>query len=41
MSGLAGKVAEDVAHLVTFLASDEAAFITGPAYNVNGGSLFH
>jgi NAD(P)-dependent dehydrogenase (short-subunit alcohol dehydrogenase family) len=33
--------AEDVAGLVAFLASDEAGFITGQAYNVNGGSLFH
>ncbi len=32
---------EDVANLVAFLASDEAAFITGQAYNVNGGLLFH
>ena len=32
---------EDVANLVAFLASDEASFITGQAYNVNGGSLFH
>jgi NAD(P)-dependent dehydrogenase (short-subunit alcohol dehydrogenase family) len=38
-----GRIAEpeDVAHLVAFLASDEAAFITGQAYNVNGGLLFH
>jgi NAD(P)-dependent dehydrogenase (short-subunit alcohol dehydrogenase family) len=33
--------AEDVANLVGFLASDEACFITGQAYNVNGGLLFH
>jgi NAD(P)-dependent dehydrogenase (short-subunit alcohol dehydrogenase family) len=33
--------AEDVANLVSFLASKEAAFITGQAYNVNGGLLFH
>ena len=33
--------AEDVANLVAFLASNEASFITGQAYNVNGGSLFH
>ena len=38
-----GRIAEpeDVANLVAFLASDEAAFITGQAYNVNGGTLFH
>jgi NAD(P)-dependent dehydrogenase (short-subunit alcohol dehydrogenase family) len=28
---------EDVAHLVAFLASDAAAFITGQAYNITGG----
>jgi NAD(P)-dependent dehydrogenase (short-subunit alcohol dehydrogenase family) len=33
--------AEDVANMVGFLASEEAAFITGQAYNVNGGLLFH
>jgi 3-oxoacyl-[acyl-carrier protein] reductase/meso-butanediol dehydrogenase/(S,S)-butanediol dehydrogenase/diacetyl reductase len=32
---------EDVAALVAFLVSDEACFITGQAYNVNGGLLFH
>jgi len=32
---------EDVANLIAFLASDEAAMITGQAYNVNGGTLFH
>ena len=32
---------EDVAKLVGFLASDDASFITGQAYNVNGGTLFH
>jgi NAD(P)-dependent dehydrogenase (short-subunit alcohol dehydrogenase family) len=38
-----GRMAEpqDVANMVAFLASEEAAFITGQAYNVNGGSLFH
>ena len=30
-------VPEDVAHLVAFLASDEASFITGQAYNLTGG----
>jgi NAD(P)-dependent dehydrogenase (short-subunit alcohol dehydrogenase family) len=28
---------QDVAHLVAFLASDEASFITGQAYNITGG----
>jgi NAD(P)-dependent dehydrogenase (short-subunit alcohol dehydrogenase family) len=28
---------EDVAHLVAFLASEEASFITGQAYNLTGG----
>jgi meso-butanediol dehydrogenase/(S,S)-butanediol dehydrogenase/diacetyl reductase len=34
-----GRIGEavDVAHLVAFLASDEAGFITGQAYNVTGG----
>lgn len=38
-----GRIAEpeDVANLVAFLASEEACFITGQAYNVNGGILFH
>ncbi len=38
-----GRIAEpeDVAHMVVFLASEEACFITGQAYNVNGGLLFH
>jgi len=31
--------AEDVANAVTFLASDEAAYITGHVLNVNGGML--
>ncbi len=34
-------MAEDVANMVGFLVSDEANFITGQAYNVNGGLLFH
>ncbi len=33
--------AEDVANMVAFLASEDANFITGQAYNVNGGLLFH
>jgi len=32
---------EDVANLVVFLASDEASFITGQAYNITGGRLRH
>ncbi len=31
---------EDVAGLVTYLASDEAAFITGANIDINGGMLF-
>ena len=31
---------EDVANLVAFLASDEAAFITGSNYDINGGLSF-
>jgi acetoacetyl-CoA reductase len=27
----------EIAHLVSFLASDEAAFITGANYAINGG----
>jgi 3-oxoacyl-[acyl-carrier protein] reductase len=35
----AGRVAqpEEIAHLVSFLASDKAAYITGEAININGG----
>jgi 3-oxoacyl-[acyl-carrier protein] reductase/meso-butanediol dehydrogenase/(S,S)-butanediol dehydrogenase/diacetyl reductase len=38
-----GRIAEpeDVANVVAFLASEEASFITGQAYNVNGGTLSH
>jgi 3-oxoacyl-[acyl-carrier protein] reductase/meso-butanediol dehydrogenase/(S,S)-butanediol dehydrogenase/diacetyl reductase len=38
-----GRIAEpeDVANMVAFLASDEACFITGQAFNINGGVLFH
>ena len=33
--------AEDVANMIAFFTSEEASFITGQAYNVNGGLLFH
>ena len=33
--------AEDVANMVAFFTSEDASFITGQAYNVNGGLLFH
>lgn len=38
-----GRIAEseDVAHLVCFLAGPQASFITGQAYNINGGTMFH
>ncbi len=38
-----GRIAEpqDVANVVAFLAGEEASFVTGQAYNVNGGLLFH
>jgi 3-oxoacyl-[acyl-carrier protein] reductase/meso-butanediol dehydrogenase/(S,S)-butanediol dehydrogenase/diacetyl reductase len=38
-----GRIAEpeDVANMVAFLASEDASFITGQGYNVNGGILFH
>ncbi len=32
---------EDVARLAVFLASDDAAYITGQAVNVSGGSVMH
>ncbi len=32
---------EEVADLVAFLVSDRAGYITGQAYNVNGGMFFH
>ena len=31
--------AQDVANSVAFLCSDQAAFVTGSAYNVDGGYL--
>lgn len=31
---------EDVAGLVAFLTSDDAAYITGACYDINGGVLF-
>ena len=38
-----GRIAEaqDVANMVAFLAGEDSSFITGQAYNVNGGQLFH
>ena len=38
-----GRIAEpeDIADMIGFLCSDQARFITGQAYNVNGGLLFH
>jgi meso-butanediol dehydrogenase/(S,S)-butanediol dehydrogenase/diacetyl reductase len=38
-----GRPAEpdEVAAMIAFLASDKAGFITGQAYNVNGGMFFH
>ena len=38
-----GRIAEseDVANMVAFLAGDDASFVTGQSYNVNGGQLFH
>ena len=38
-----GRIAESeyVANMVAFLAGDDASFITGQSYNVNGGQLFH
>ena len=38
-----GRIAEakDIANMVAFLAGEDSSFITGQAYNVNGGMLFH
>ena len=38
-----GRIAEpgDIANMVIILASSDASMITGQAYNVNGGELFH
>jgi sorbitol-6-phosphate 2-dehydrogenase len=33
--------AEDVATLAVFLASDDAAYITGQAINITGGAVMH
>ncbi|MHA1425580.1 MAG: SDR family oxidoreductase, partial [Candidatus Helarchaeota archaeon] len=51
IAGIDGKVAlplkkgvldpEDVASLVSFLASSDSDFITGQAINIGGGSIFH
>jgi NAD(P)-dependent dehydrogenase (short-subunit alcohol dehydrogenase family) len=32
---------DDVAEIAAFLASDGAAYITGQAINVSGGSILH
>jgi 3-oxoacyl-[acyl-carrier protein] reductase len=32
---------EEVAYLITFLASDEAAYITGATYTIDGGATQH
>ena len=32
---------EDVAKMVGFLTSEDADYITGQGYNVNGGMFFH
>lgn len=32
---------DDVADMVTWLVSDQAGYITGQAFNLNGGLLFH
>ena len=32
---------EDVAHMAVFLASDEAAYITGQSINISGGTVMH
>jgi NAD(P)-dependent dehydrogenase (short-subunit alcohol dehydrogenase family) len=34
-------IPEDIAAMAVFLASDEAAYITGQAINVSGGSIMH
>jgi sorbitol-6-phosphate 2-dehydrogenase len=33
--------AEDVARTAVFLASDDAAYITGQAINITGGTVMH
>lgn len=32
---------EDIAHTFGFVASPEAAFTTGPIFDVSGGETFH
>jgi 3-oxoacyl-[acyl-carrier protein] reductase len=33
-------VSEDVAGLVAFLASEDAAYVTGGCFDINGGALY-
>ncbi len=37
MHTLAGELAEDIAEMVSFLASEKATFITGQVFHIDGG----